>query len=199
MNQVFSFQEKTYKQLLKKKMNEEIKTAGKFIKFCNIVYWFFVIGTIISAIATILYLLIWSEHPNIEWLLGIITIFFPYAFSYIPKSVVWVSLCKDYKFRKKNVLSIVQGNLLYSYIDDHMFDYYVVQSFLVSLNEINEILYNSKTGLITIKGQIKQEITINNNKTENDCLEFDFFNSYDIDIIDFLKNYVSNYCKITIV
>ena len=102
MNQVFLFQENTYKQLLKNRMKAELKTKGKFVKFCNFLYWFMIVGTILSAIGTIIYLLTISDSPY-DWIFLIITVLFPYLLSFLPRAVVVCSIGDPYKFHENHI------------------------------------------------------------------------------------------------
>ena len=196
MDQVFLFQENTYKQLLKNRMKAELKTKGKFVKFCNFLYWFMIVGTILSAIGTIIYLLTISDSPY-DWIFLIITVLFPYLLSFLPRTVVTCSIGDPYKFHENHILSIVQGHLLYSYEMTH--HGYIKDILMIPIEEINEIEYNKKLKLITIRGEVKQEFYHNGSKIDNTCSAFDFLNSYDADIFVLLRDCVSPYCRITVI
>ena len=196
MNQVFLFQENTYKQLLKNRMKAELKTKGKFVKFCNFLYWFMIVGTIISAIVSVYYNLYISDSPY-DWIMLIVTVLFPLMFSMIPRAVVLGSIGNPYKLHQNQVLSIVQGHLLYSYEMTH--HGYIKDILMIPIEEINEIEYNQNLKLITIRGEVKQEFYHNGSKIDNTCTEFDFLNSYDTDIFVLLRDCVSPYCKITVI
>lgn len=131
--------------------------------------------------------------------MGIISIGFPFALSFLPKTVVWTALGKDYKFRQKNTLSIVQDTLIYSYEDTHKIEKYAKWIFSVSLKDITEVCFNRYTHLITIKGNIEQNFTFGEQQIVDFCTAVDFFNAYDEDVFTFLKNNVNYDCKITVI
>lgn len=196
MQKIFIFQQKPYKQLIKKRMKEELKTKGNFVKFCNFLYWFIIVGTIISAIVSVYYNMNISDSPY-DWIMLIVTVLFPLLLSFLPRAVVVGSIGDPYKFHENFVLSVVQGNLLYSYEMAH--HGYIKDILMIPIEEINEIEYNQKLQLITIRGEIKQEFYHNGSKINNTCSAFDFVNSYNEDVFLFLKSFVSPYCRITVI
>ena len=196
MQKIFIFQQKPYKQLIKKRMKEELKTKGRFVKFCNFLYWFMIVGTIISAIVSVYYNMNISDS-SYDWIMLIVTVLFPFLLSFLPRAVVVGSIGDPYKFHENHVLSIVHGHLLYSYEMTH--HGYIKDILMIPLDEIDEIEYNEKLRLITIRGNVKQEYYYNGNKTDNNCTAFDFVNSYDEDVFLFLKSVVSPYCRIIVI
>ena len=196
MQQRFSFNKRIYKKLLKQKRKEEIKTGNGLTKFCNALYWILILGTGISAIATIYYLSAVSEHPAIELALLIMTVGFPYGLSFMPKTVVDMVTLKDFRFRTRNSLSIEDDCLRYGYTDKQIPVREIGYLFEVKLNDISEIDYYSKSGTIVIKGKIKQYYIFDGETNDVDCYEFCFLNAYDVDILEVLKKTVDLSCKV---
>jgi hypothetical protein len=198
MTKNFFLQDYTYEYLLKKKAKTDLKTAKFPIKFLNFAQWLFGILTILFAITLIPCILLSTNYVNLRTFVvcgAILSAIFLVLFC-ASRFILCCSLNRGYKFRKKNLLSIVQGNLLYSYCDSCKSKDFTSYTFLIPLKEIDEIEYCQNTGLVTIKGSIRREVMYNDSKSEDECLSFDFFNAYNEDVVEFLKCCVDIHCKI---
>lgn len=193
----FTFNKNTYTRLVKKRVKSDLKKSGKFVKFCNFLCKFIRVCAILAGIAMIAYIVGWSDYPYIDCILLILTTLFPYLLSFLPNAVVANSVGMAYKFEKNHMLSVVQGNLLYSVDDNHIGR--TKDTVMIPLNKIEKIEYDEKLKLITINGVVQQEFYFNGEKINNTCYGFNFLDAYDEDILLFLKNNVSPYCIITVI
>ena len=170
------------KNALKIIVRINIKQSKGFVKFCYGATWFLRVLAVILGIANILYVIFLSDYM-VDILFLIITFGFPYGFSYLPATVYIISASGEYRFRKKETITLKDDEILYSYHDDRVGLSDSIFAFHIVPDKINKCDYDEKTNVLTLYGRIVGETYENGELKESDEYnQISLLDVYDISV-----------------
>lgn len=196
MNKTFILQKRTNKQLIRNRIDHDLRERGKFLRFCNFAYQFLFAGALAFSSLSVIYCLFYSGD-FFDWFIAIAATALLLLLALLAKMVVFYSVGIPYRFYEDPTVMVEQGLLIYAYEMTH--NGYIRDTLSIHISEIEEIEYNEDLQLITVKGVVHQKYCHGTGVANNICSSFEFFNCYDEDVFVFLKNNVSYQCKIVIV
>ena len=183
--------EKKENLIYKKYIKNKIKDASFFSKLCYFLDKFLKISSIILGLATVFYVVLLSHDP-LDLIFVILTFVFPFAFSFIPMTVYYTSVLKNYRFRQNQNIGVSNDLIQYSY-DELMIS--VNYEYKISIDQLDRVEYYQSTGEIKFIGRILytlcdvsedgEKVQVKEQKIVNDFMILDLF---DGDIVNILKS-----------
>lgn len=188
--EIYSVNNKKKKKALKKIIKTNVKSTKGFVKFCYGLTWFLEVLAIILGIANILYVIFVSDYM-VDIALLMVTFGVPYVLSFLPKTVYTIVLGKEYRFRRKETLTIIENGFIYAYHDGRSNVVTERFSYNVFFKNITKVEYDKETYIITLYGSIMEDIFHGSVlKETNEWGKISFLNVYDIDMKKVLKENV---------
>lgn len=189
------------RKAIKQVVKANVKTAKGGVKFCYGLTWFIRILAVILGSANILYI-VFLSNDAIDAILLILTFGFPYGLSFLPATVYIVSAGGEYRLRRKEKITLVDGGFVYSYHDDRVNLVYsshndrvglsnIVFAFTVLYENVSKYDYDDKTKALTLHGKIIGDTYENEElKVSNEYNEISLLDVYDFSVKQLLdENY----------
>ena len=190
--QTYQPNDKKQKKAYANQIKEGVKTAGGFVKFCYYLTKILVGLAYVLAIGTVLHV-VFISHKALYLLFLWVTFFVPLALSMLPRTVYAVSLSRDYRFRRKETLTVSDKGFVYAYHDDRSMASLERFSYNVSFDKISKVEYDEKTAILTIFGDIKEDTFIGGTlKETNEWSQITLLNVYDIDLVEMIRSHINN-------
>lgn len=178
----------------KKAIKKVIKTALKdkntkgLIKACYIITWILRSIACLLGLLTIYYAIFISDYIYIDLLYLIITFLFPFLFSYVSATVYMISLSKEYRYRSKESITLMDNGFVYAYHDDRIDLSDAIFSFNVKYNQLNKYEYCKETKVLDLYGEIAVDTYENGKlKESNECRQLSMLDVYERSIHQLLE------------
>ena len=184
--QTYTSNLKKRRKAIKKHYKAKIKNAKGFVRFCYGLTILFRVLAVVLGAANLVYCAVWSRFPVIDLLFLVLTVFLPYALSYIPNAVCTTAVTSEYSLRLRETICLMENGFSYSYQD--LFSN-VIFGFDVLYSNIQKLEYDEKCRILTIYGTIDSGIYDNGKRLNTEqCSQLSFLNIYDDDIHALLKS-----------
>ena len=172
---------KIKKKALKQVVKENVKKSKGFVKFCYVLTFLMQIAAVILGILNIIYVI---EHKNpLALIFLILTFLFPFLFSALPATVYIVSCGGEYRFRKKEAVSLSNDEILYGYHDCRVGFENSTFVFHIRYDQITRYEYDEPTRCLTVYGKIPLDVYKDGAfDTTEEYEGLDLLNVYNVDI-----------------
>ena len=165
--QSFEVNQGKRKKAIKQLVKTNVKEAKGFVKFCYGLTWFLRILAVILGLANILHVVFLSRNA-LDLIYLIMTFGFTYGFSFLPATVYIVSTSVEYRMRRRETITFVDGGFVYSFHDDRVGLSDSIFAFNVLYENISRYDYDDKTKILTLYGKIVGETYENGELKESD-------------------------------
>lgn len=183
----YSINEKKYKKALTAQIKAKMQKAGGGIKFCRFITYFLRILGVVLGIATVLYAVLLSDYL-VEIIFAVLTFGIPFGISFIFSAIYKTWLGGEYKFRRREELTVNTEGLVYSYHDDRSNTSTERFSYNIHYCDVSYVDYKKDTQIITIHGDITEDRFWGGAlKETTEWAQVSLLNAFDIDVISLLR------------
>lgn len=184
--QIYQVDEKKRKKSFEDQTKAGVKTGG-FVRFCFFLTRFLIALAYILGVLNILYVIAVSKD-GLDLIFLLLTFAMPMGLSLLPRTVYVMSASANYRFRRKETVAKTRNGFVYSYHDDRSKARLERLSYNVVFDQITKFEYDAKTAILTIYGDISEDVFIGSDlKETNLWSQLSLMNTYDIDLYELLK------------
>ena len=180
--QSFEVNQGKRKKAIKQLVKTNVKEAKGFVKFCYGLTWFLRILAVILGLANILHVVFLSRNA-LDLIYLIMTFGFTYGFSFLPATVYIVSTSVEYRMRRRETITFVDGGFVYSFHDDRVGLSDAIFAFTVLYENVTKYDYDDKTKILTLYGKIVGDTYENGELKDSDEFnEISLLDVYDFSV-----------------
>lgn len=184
--EIYNINKRKRTNAIRKYVKSKIGAATGTVKTCNMIKMIMRVLAIALGIGNIIFTFVDGEPVDLLFL--VITFGIPYALSFIPAMICNATIGIDYRFRRKETITLKNDGFVYSYCDARTGFHDKVFTNVVDYNAIDRIEYDEDTRIMEIYGNITVETYANNTLLESDTYGMiDFLNCFDEDIYRLTK------------
>lgn len=180
--QTYVINEKKRKQALKLLIKDNRKTLKQFPKACYYITLAMRLTAIVGGIADVLYTVLGNKDRYDMYFL--LTAFATiYLLSLIPQTVYVVSLDREFRFRRREIMTFTPDGFIYSYHDNRVSEPDSTFAYDIKYSQITRFEQNERTKILTFYGDFTTDTYSGDKITQTlNCRVFDFIDAYDIDM-----------------
>lgn len=170
------------KKAIKQVVKANVKTAKGGVKFCYGLTWFLRIIAVLLGLANILYVVFLSSYV-VDIIFLIMTFGFPYGLSFLSAIVYIISAGGEYRLRRRETITFVNGGFVYSYHDDRVGLSDAIFAFNVLYENISKYDCDDRTKTLTLYGKIIGDTYENGKlKASDEYNEISLLDVYDFSV-----------------